>query len=106
MSSVSEVFLRSTYILFAELAIRKPYLVPLLLQTLWIFRRNRWYSRFPFFPFPSEGYLKWRVETAYGDVKTKPPLQELERYIKWSADMRRKSSKEKIPMGKSSRRTS
>jgi hypothetical protein len=98
--------LRSTYIMFAELAIRKPYLIPLLFQTLWIFRRNRWYSRFPFVPVPSKGYLKWRMETAYGDLKTEPPLQELERYLKWSADMRRESSKEQVPVAKLPGRTS
>ena len=93
--SVSEVFLRSTYILFAELAIRKPLMIPLLLETLWVFRKNNWYKRFPFLPLPSGKYLRWRLETAYGDIGTKPPIQELERYIRWSASMRGVIPKEK-----------
>jgi len=87
--------LRSTYILFAELAIRRPALIPLLLETLWVFRKKNWYTCFPFLPLPSQKYLKWRLETAYGEIGTKPPLQELERYIKWSADMRRMTPKKK-----------
>jgi hypothetical protein len=46
------------------------------------------------------------METAYGDLKTEPPLQELERYLKWSADMRRESSKEQVPVAKLPGRTS
>ena len=101
MSFASEVFLRSTYILFAELAIRKPTLIPLLFQTLWIFRKRGWYSQFPFLPVPSQKYLKWRLETAYGYSEAKPPIEELERYIKWSADMRRMTQKENIEGGHS-----
>lgn len=96
----------STYRLFVELAIRKPFLIPLLLETLWVFRRNRWYRRFPFLPVPSLRYLKWRFETAYGDLKIKPRLQELERYIKWSAALRRMALKGSVGISESSRRAS
>ncbi|MBI2058156.1 MAG: hypothetical protein HYT87_00145 [Nitrospirae bacterium] len=32
----------------------------------WRIRRRDWFRRFPFLPIPPGGYLRWRMELAYG----------------------------------------
>jgi len=38
---------------------------------------------------PPEGYMRWRMDTAYGDPDATPPADEFERYVVWAARMRR-----------------
>ena len=33
-------------------------------------------------------YMRWRMETAYGDPNAVPPIDELERYLAWTGRMR------------------
>ena len=33
-------------------------------------------------------YMAWRLHTAYGDPEATPPLEELERYLRWAAKLR------------------
>jgi hypothetical protein len=37
---------------------------------------------------PPASYMKWRMETAYGDPEAVPTDDELERYLLWTARMR------------------
>lgn len=73
-----------------ELAIRRPWLVPTLIGTAWSFRARGWLRRPPFLPLPPRSYIRWRMETAYGDPDATPPLDEFERYVRWAAAMRRR----------------
>ena len=34
--------------------------------------------------------MRWRLETAFGDPTATPGLDELERYIRWGHEMRRR----------------
>lgn len=77
------------YLRLAAIALRRPWLLPHLLSTAWAMRARRWYSRAPFLPLPPRSYVEWRMETAYGDVGAAPSFAELERYVVWSARMRR-----------------
>jgi hypothetical protein len=52
-------------------------------------RALRWYSRAPFLPLPPRSYVDWRMETAYGAEGRAPTVDELERFVVWSARMRR-----------------
>ena len=70
------------------MALRRPRLIPWLLRAGWAFRARNWYRRPPFLPLPPRSYLAWRMETAYGDVNAVPTLDELERYLVWTARMR------------------
>lgn len=72
------------------LALRRPALVPALLGTAWAFRRRRWWARPPFLPLPPTDYLRWRMETAYGEPDAAPPYDELARFVRWAATMRRR----------------
>ncbi len=75
---------------FLLLALRRPRLWPALVSASWAFRSRDWYRRPPFLPLPSKAYMRWRMETAYGEPDAVPPAHEIESFITWSADMRRR----------------
>jgi hypothetical protein len=47
--------------------------------------RPHWWRRAPYLPVPPAGYLRFRLETAYGTV-TAPPPRDLVAYIDWCRD--------------------
>lgn len=70
------------------LALRRPRVIPDLARAAWAFRARRWYLRPPFLPIPPRSYLRWRMETAYGDPDHEPAAHEIERYVVWTSRMR------------------
>lgn len=72
-----------------KVVIRRPWLLPSLLGLAWSARAIGWYRRPPFLPLPPAGYLRWRMETAYGDPDADPPVREAARYLTWASRMRR-----------------
>jgi hypothetical protein len=80
----------SAYIRLTWAAVRRPSLIPAILGTAWAFRANGWFRRPPFLPIPPKDYVRWRLETAYGDPTVIPPTHEFERYIRWGSAMRRR----------------
>ena len=75
---------------YLSLAVRKPGLIPALIGAAWAFRARDWYRRAPFLPLPPESYLRWRMETAYGDPDARPPEEDLIRYLRWARQMRKR----------------
>lgn len=75
---------------FLLLALRRPRLWPALLSAAWAFRPRNWYRKAPFLPLPSKAYMRWRLETAYGEPDAVPPADEIARFVTWSAEMRRR----------------
>ena len=73
---------------FLRLALRRPGLLFALAGAAWAFRRRDWMLRPPFLPLPSPEYMRWRMETAYGDAEAVPPDDEIAAFVVWSADMR------------------
>jgi hypothetical protein len=71
------------------LAVRRPGLIPHLARAAWAFRARGWYRRPPFLPLPPRSYLRWRMETAYGDPDHVPSDREIARYLVWTTRMRR-----------------
>lgn len=65
-------------------ALGRPAMIPDLVSAAWAFRRRGWYRRPPFLPLPSATYLRWRMETAYGDPDAVPPVDELRRFLRWA----------------------
>ncbi len=80
----------SPYAPLVGLALRRPTLLPHLVGAAWAFRRREWWRRFPFLPLPPAEYLRWRMETAYGDPEAAPPDDDLERFLRWATRMRRR----------------
>ena len=79
----------SLYLRMAGMALRRPRLLPHVLRAAWAFRARGWYRRPPFLPLPPRSYLRWRMETAYGDPDAVPAGEELERYLVWGTEQRR-----------------
>jgi hypothetical protein len=61
----------SSFPLAARAAVR-PALAADLVRVAWRFRRRAWWRRFPFLPVPSMPYVRWRMQTAYGDPDALP----------------------------------
>jgi hypothetical protein len=70
------------------LALSRPRLILHLVRAAWAFRARGWYMRPPFLPLPPRSYLRWRMETAYGDADHTPDAREIARYVVWSTRMR------------------
>jgi hypothetical protein len=47
--------------------------------------RPRWWRRAPFLPLPETEYLRFRLETAYGEIVAPRPA-DLVAYLEWCAD--------------------
>lgn len=76
------------YARIAGLALRRPRVIPHLVRAAWVFRARDWYRRPPFLPLPPRSYVRWRMETAYGDPEHVPEAHEIERYTLWTTRMR------------------
>jgi hypothetical protein len=72
----------------ARLALRRPGVIPAMLGAAWAFRARDWFRRPPFLPLPPRSYLRWRMETAYGDPDWIPSDDDLERFLRWARVMR------------------
>ncbi len=53
--------------------------------------RPRWWTRPPFLPVPDPGYVRFRMETAYG-LEGEPRPSDVVRYLEWcrTADAQRR----------------
>lgn len=71
-------------------ALRRPWIVPAMISAAWAFRARGWHRRPPFLPLPSKDYMRWRMETAYGDPGAKPSVDDVADFLRWSARMRRR----------------
>lgn len=72
-------------------------MIPHLVGAAWAFRAEGWYAKPPFLPVPPRSYMRWRMETAYGDADAKPTPAELERYLVWTTRMRREMRRSPDP---------
>lgn len=75
----------------ARVGLGRPSLVPHMVGAAWAFRARGWYRRPPFLPLPPADYWRWRMDTAYGNPEAVPPPEELERFLRWGTDMRRRT---------------
>lgn len=78
----------ASYLRILATVVRRPRRVVDLVSAAWAFRARGWYRRFPFLPLPPRDYLRWRMETAYGDPDAFPPADDLARYLRWARKMR------------------
>ena len=44
---------------------------------------RRWWRVSPFLPVPDRGYLRFRMQTAYGDPDQLPDAEDLVTYLRW-----------------------
>jgi hypothetical protein len=48
-----------------------------------------WWRRRPFLPLPDPAYLRFRLETAYGDGEREPEVADVVTYLRWCRDLPR-----------------
>ena len=48
--------------------------------------RRRWWARPPFLPVPDSAWLRFRLETQYGDDHHPPVPDDVVTWLQWSAD--------------------
>ncbi len=48
-----------------------------------------WWRRKPFLPLPDEGYLRFRLQTQYGDPDRPPEPHDLLTYLEWCRGYRK-----------------
>jgi hypothetical protein len=44
---------------------------------------RRWWRRPPFLPLPDRDYLRFRLQTQYGDADREPDEEDLLTYLRW-----------------------
>ena len=66
---------------FLAVAVR-PHLWPVALRQAARIARPKWWKHSPFLPLPDAGYLRFRLETAYGDTGAPRP-DDLVSYLEW-----------------------
>ncbi|MCY3756127.1 MAG: hypothetical protein OXG96_00225 [Acidobacteria bacterium] len=60
-----------------------------LIRIGWTFRDRGWYRRYPFLPLPPRDYLRWRMETAYGDKSLgNARWKDIAAYARWRRELR------------------
>lgn len=47
-----------------------------------------WWRRPPFLPLPSQGYLRFRLQTQYGDPEREPDPRDVVAYLRWCRSYR------------------
>ncbi len=58
------------------------------LVTLFQVARRGWWRRLPFIPLPDRGYLRFRMQTMYGDPDHRAESADLVSYLRWCRRMR------------------
>jgi hypothetical protein len=66
---------------------RRPSLWGVAARQSLVLARPGWWRRRPFLPLPDAGYLRFRMQTAYGAEGTQPPVPgDLVAYLHWCRD--------------------
>ena len=66
--------------------------------------RPGWWRRTPYLPVPPPDYIRFRLETAYGDGAAAPAPRDLVAYLDWCGDATRSAAASYSPTGSRRRR--
>lgn len=66
-----------------------PTLWPVAVAQIWRLAPRGWWRRWPPVPLPDEEYLRFRLQTAYGDPDHLPEPEDVVAYLKWCRRHRR-----------------
>jgi hypothetical protein len=70
---------------------RRPSLWPTAVRQVRVLAEPGWWHRRPFLPMPAPGYLRFRLQAAYGgDGDRLPDPDDLVTYLHWCRDNRRR----------------
>lgn len=62
---------------------RRPGLWPAAARQAWRLVPRRWWSRPPFLPVPDRGWLRFRLETQYGDGRGPVDPRDVVAFLEW-----------------------
>jgi hypothetical protein len=65
----------------------RPRLWPVVARQIWRLRATGWWRRPPFLPLPGRGYLRFRLQTAYGDPSQGAEPADIVAYLEWCRGM-------------------
>jgi hypothetical protein len=68
---------------------RRPSLWGAAVRQLFRLARPGWWRRPPFLPLPDAAYLRFRLQTAYGDPDREPAPDDVVAYLRWCGGFRR-----------------
>lgn len=52
-------------------------------RQVFVLARRGWWRRPPFLPVPDAAYLRFRLQTMYGDAEHEPEIGDLVTYLEW-----------------------
>ena len=65
----------------------RPRLWPTAVRQVFVLAAPGWWRRRPFLPLPDPGYLRFRLQTAYGDPDRAPDPKDVVAYLRWCRDV-------------------
>ncbi len=75
---------RGLWVLRAALAIVvRPDLWATAIRQVLVLSADRWWAHAPFLPVPDPAYLRFRLQTAYGDAEISPAPRDVVTYLHW-----------------------
>ena len=73
----------------AGAVLRRPGLWATAVRQVFVLAAPGWWRRRPFLPLPAPGYLRFRIQTAYGGAGDRPPdPADLVTYLRWCRSVR------------------
>ena len=63
--------------------LRRPFLWPTAALQLRRLTPNRWWRRWPPLPLPDRAWVRFRLQTAYGDPDHEPPPEDVVAWLEW-----------------------
>lgn len=80
----------TAWVLRAALAVaRHPSLWATAVRQVFLLARPQWWRARPFLPLPDPAYLRFRLQTAYGDPNREPEPADVVTYLHWCRSWRR-----------------
>ena len=67
----------------------RPALWSTAVRQVFVLARRGWWRRWPPLPMPGEAYLRFRLQTAYGDPERAPAPADVVTYLRWCREQRR-----------------
>jgi hypothetical protein len=62
---------------------RRPSLWPTAVHQVFVLAAPGWWRRRPHLPVPDPAYVRFRLQTAYGDARHEPAAHDLVTYLRW-----------------------
>ena len=62
---------------------RRPSLWPTAARQVFVLAAPGWWRRAPYLPWPDPAYLRFRMQTAYGDADRSPDPGDVVTYLRW-----------------------